>query len=221
MKSRTINTAMTVITGLAIGLTIVIKAIPNWTTYAAPPVSEAVYDLETELSVESVEVLVTAEKEPQKATEIVTEPPTEEHTTVYTYYDFIPLDEQLQSEIHRLCDKYEIAYDLMLAIAKTESQFTPKESATGDYGVWQINKATWESTAISLGLSDYKSDTLQNCEMSLYVLSLALEEAAGDLKVALNYYNSGAPGEVKYSDGTSYSSRVFESYTWINEQKGL
>ncbi len=135
-------------------------------------------------------------------------------------YDFIPLSDTLQTDIQRLCLQYEIAYDLCLAVIKTESEFTENiVGASGeDFGLCQINAATWEQLAWERGLKDYRTDSVQNVEMALIVLNICLTQSDGDLTVALNYYNSGQPSEVEYPDGTTYSGRVYANYKWITDQ---
>lgn len=42
-------------------------------------------------------------------------------------------------------------------------------SPTHDYGISQINRATWHDTALELGLTEYQTDVQQNLEMARFV----------------------------------------------------
>lgn len=58
-------------------------------------------------------------------------------------YD-IPLSDDLKSFIYNECERYDISYELALAIIKTESKFNHKAvSITNDFGLFQLNKNTY------------------------------------------------------------------------------
>lgn len=42
-------------------------------------------------------------------------------------------------------------------------------SPTHDYGIAQINRATWHTTALEIGLTEYQTDVQQNLQMARYV----------------------------------------------------
>ncbi len=42
-------------------------------------------------------------------------------------------------------------------------------SPTHDYGITQINRATWHTTAIEMGLTEYQTDIKQNLQMARFV----------------------------------------------------
>jgi Soluble lytic murein transglycosylase and related regulatory proteins (some contain LysM/invasin domains) len=68
----------------------------------------------------------------------------------------IPLDDKLLDYIYKESTEHNIAYTLVLAIMKVESNFNPKAiSNTNDYGLSQINKTTARWIAKELGLSKY------------------------------------------------------------------
>lgn len=144
------------------------------------------------------------------------EPPTSapEYITTLDFetYSFIPLSADLQSGIQAVCAEYEIAYDLVLAITKTESEFDT--AAIGDsgnaYGLMQIQPRWWEWLAAEKGLTDYRTDPAQNAALGTAILSLLLTENGGDLNKALIAYNGGA----------DYPKRVYANYAWIRRQKG-
>lgn len=133
-------------------------------------------------------------------------------TPDFETYSFIPLSADLQGTIYAACAEYEIAYDLILAMIKTESEFNV--GAIGDaghaYGLMQIQPRWWDKLAAEKGLPDYRSDAAQNAALGTAILSLLLTENGGDLDKALIAYNGGA----------DYPERVYANYAWILRQKG-
>ncbi len=127
-------------------------------------------------------------------------------------YPFIPLTADLQTSMQTACAQYEIAYDLILAVIKTESEFDA--AAVGDsgnaYGLMQIQPRWWDWLAAQKGLNEYKTDPAQNAALGTAILSFLLTENAGDLDKALTAYNGG----------TDYPAKVYANYEWILEQKG-
>lgn len=143
------------------------------------------------------------------------EPPTHAPEYImpeFEVYDFIPLSADLQAEIQAACSKYEIAYDLILAVIKTESEFD--SAAIGDsgnsYGLMQIQPCWWDRLADEKGLPDYRTNAAQNATLGTAILSFLLTENAGDLDRALIAYNGGA----------DYPAKVYANYEWILERKG-
>lgn len=197
--------ARTVVTSLLAGLVI-----------AIPLCVLAVHSRRTVPEIQPV-VLPVTEPETEMVTEYVrTYKPYEDLHAVY--YSFIPLTRDEQSIICSLCDKYEIAYDLMLAIAGTESEYRMAAVGTaGDKGMFQINEF-WSDKEPASDLPEWRTDLSDNTELALRIFTECLEYSGGDLRIALNYYNSGQPDEIEYADGTSYAGRVFDRYGWIMEQ---
>lgn len=126
-------------------------------------------------------------------------------------YSFIPLSKSDREVIRTSCEKYNIDYDLMLAVAKQEScyQMSAYNPVSGDYGMFQINAKTWDETANENGLYDYKYSLRDNSEMACYIMSLCMEEANGDTRIALNYYRTGTPN-AKYEAEGDYASIILE-----------
>ena len=126
-------------------------------------------------------------------------------------YSFIPLSKSDRETIRSSCEKYNIDYDLMLAVAKQEScyQMSAYNPISGDYGMFQINAKTWNKTANENGLYDYKYSLKDNSEMACYIMSLCMEEANGDIRIALNYYRTGTPN-AKYEAESDYASIILE-----------
>lgn len=126
-------------------------------------------------------------------------------------YSFIPLSKNDREVIKTSCEKYGIDYDLMLAVAKQEScyRMSAYNSISGDYGMFQINAKTWDETANENSLYDYKYSLRDNSEMACYIMSLCMEEADGDTRIALNYYRTGTPN-AKYEAESDYASIILE-----------
>lgn len=126
-------------------------------------------------------------------------------------YSFIPLSKNDREVIKTSCEKYGIDYDLMLAVAKQEScyQMSAYNPISRDYGMFQINAKTWDETANNNGLYDYKYSLKDNSEMACYIMSLCMEEANGDTRIALNYYRTGTPN-AKYEAESDYASIILE-----------
>lgn len=147
-------------------------------------------------------------KETVKVPEIVTEVSTE---AVFSGYDFIPLDEGLQVQIYDLCKEYEIAYELILSVIKTESEF--QVDVIGDngdaIGLMQIQPKWWQGFADTYGLNVY--EPIDNVHLGIRILNKALNDNGGDLVKALKQYNSGNPNYA----GTEYIDKVFGNYEWI------
>lgn len=151
-------------------------------------------------------------KDTVKAPEIGTEEATEVLTeATFSGYDFIPLEEGLQVQIHSLCEQYEIAYNLVLSVIKTESEF--KADVIGDngdaIGLMQIQPKWWQGLADDNGLNIY--EPIDNVHLGILILNMALDDNAGDLNKALKQYNSGNPNYA----GNEYTTKVFGNYEWI------
>ena len=156
----------------------------------------------------ATDILLTAENTTAPATNAEPEYIT---ASCFEAYDFIPLADDLQASIYAACAEYEIAYDLILAMIKTESEFNV--DVIGDsghaYGLMQIQPRWWDKLAADKELPDYRTDAAQNAELGIAILSLLLTENDGDLNKALIAYNGGA----------DYPERVYANYAWILEQK--
>lgn len=144
-------------------------------------------------------------------TEVVTEATTE---PTFKPYDSIPLTAELQTDIYNSCVKYEISYELALAIIKTESEFTV--DAVGDNGqatgLCQIWSRWWGGLANERGLDINKP--ADNVELMLIILSQHLASCDGDLTKALQMYNTGEP------EGDVYAQRVYNNLDIILSEVG-
>ena len=147
-------------------------------------------------------------------TEVTTEPVTEAPTEApYAGYEFIPLDADIQVQIFTLCEQYEIAYELVLAVIKTESEF---QFVTGDggksIGYMQIQPRWWQATADAHGLDI--SNPVDNVHLGIIILTKLLDLNNGSLDKALKQYNSGDPNY----PGNEYISKVYANYEWLLNQ---
>lgn len=138
---------------------------------------------------------------------------TESETQGFNGYDFIPLDAELQTHIHKLCTEYNIAYGLIISVIKTESEF---KWVTGDngqaIGYMQIWPHWWQDTADTYGLDIY--NPTDNVHLGTIILKQALTDNGGDLDKALKQYNSGNPN----SESNQYVNKVYRNYEWFKEE---
>lgn len=192
------------IAGVLVAIPIIIAKIKlaNATDPTVRPVTEA-----------EVESIIAHNNEPETITEIETVEINLIGCTPFEY-DFIPLDRELQEEIMAICTEHEIAYDLILAIMKTESEFIWSTGDNGDsIGYMQIQPRWWQPTADFHGLDLYKP--IDNVHAGIIIIDNLLESNGGALDRALKQYNSGNPDY----PGNEYTDKVYSNYEWIIEQK--
>ena len=140
--------------------------------------------------------------------EVVTEPVTLEIKT-----DGRTLDTELQSTMLEMCEKYDVPFALVLAVAEQESRFNPEAvSSTCDYGMMQINRCNFKWLR-EKGIEplDHKG----NIEAGVFMLSQAVKKY-GDYNLALMAYNCGDAGAKKLWDqgihSTKYSRSTMERF---------
>lgn len=225
MKRKTKEKLNSVILAAIISVPIVIAKV---NTYTSPEPGEGKpSECETEQQVAAnnkqeaepeTETMIIEEMlgQPMKQPEIATEEATEVITTPqFEGYDFIPLDKELQKRTKAICDHYEIAYDLVISVMKTESEFTI--DAIGDngssIGLMQIQPQWWQGLADAAELNINEPD--DNIELGIIILTDALNANMGDLIKALKQYNSGNPN----FESDAYINAVFENYKWVLDQK--
>lgn len=125
-------------------------------------------------------------------------------------YD-VPLDEEVQNHIIRLCEQYEIPAAVVIAMIERESYFTA--DAIGDngnsIGLMQIQPRWHSGRMEKLGVTDLL-DPIQNVTVGIDLLEELLEKEKG-LAWALMAYNMGS-GKANefYSEGkvSEYATAV-------------
>ena len=117
---------------------------------------------------------------------------------LYPVSDEVPLDGEIQQEIQKLCEKYEVSYPLVLAIMERECHF--KEEYEGEHvGLMQVSQKWCGKIANSLNVS--MLDTLGSVEVGIFYLSKLLWENEGEPGLALMIYNMGGKAEELYRMG--------------------
>ena len=184
---------------------------------------------QTDDEVKTPEPVVTAETVTPPAPEqspVEPSAPPEETTEPARHRDDIVsegrlLSYELQEVMQDCCEHYEVPYALALAIAEVETHFDPDAvSATGDYGLMQINSINHEwLSEIGFDVMTYDG----NIEAGIYIISQHLNKY-GKPELALMAYNSGPTGAQKLWDAgtfqTDYSRKVmaaFEHWTSVLE----
>lgn len=125
------------------------------------------------------------------------------------------LSYDLQEIMQDCCERYEVPYALALAIAEVETHFDPDAvSATGDYGLMQINSINHE------WLKEQGFDVLTyagNIEAGIYIISGYLQKY-GDVEAALMAYNCGPTGAQRLWDAgtyqTDYTRKVMTAFSY-------
>lgn len=125
----------------------------------------------------------------------------------------LSLDHELQKAMFASCQKYNVPFALVLAVAEKESNFNPEAiSQTDDHGIMQINRCNF-SWLIEAGIDPLTHEG--NIEAGTLMLSNAVNRYE-DYNLALMAYNCGDTGAKKLWDAgtysTSYSRSVIELY---------
>ena len=128
-------------------------------------------------------------------------------------YD-IPLPAELQHGIRELADRYEVSFELVLAVIMTES--SGKADAVGDggasVGLMQIQPKWYGDLISDTGLSVDKP--IENVELGIRILLGFIEDNNGSLDRALKQYNSGNPDY----EGNEYIEQVYEWITFFEAE---
>lgn len=125
----------------------------------------------------------------------------------------IPLSEELQTYTFRLCEKYGVDYEMVLALMEIESRYRPDIiSDTNDYGLMQINSCNHADLEDKLGVTDIL-DPEQNIHCGVYLLG-KLAAKYDDPHRILMAYNMGERGARKYIENgnttSAYSRAIME-----------
>lgn len=134
---------------------------------------------------------------------------------VKKYFD-VPILITHQDHIFNLCEKYEIAPEIVIAIIERESNYDA--SAVGDNGesagLMQIQEHNHYDRIERLGVTNL-FDPIDNVEVGVDYLAHCIERNGGNIEMALMSYNAGQKGanENYFSKGiysNAYSQNVLE-----------
>lgn len=121
---------------------------------------------------------------------------TAENESQSDFSSYLQTTNTLDQIFEEAASTYQVPKDLLMAIAKAESNFEPDAtSGAGAQGIMQLMPAT----AKSLGVTD-AYDPYQNIMGGAKFISQMLERYDGDVKLALAAYNAG-PGNVSKYGG--------------------
>lgn len=137
----------------------------------------------------------------------------EEQVAPVQLYD-IPLSAELQQDIRELSERYEVSFELVLAVIMTES--SGRVDTVGDggasIGLMQIQPRWYGELITETGLSVDKP--LDNVELGIMILLGFIDENDGSLDRALKQYNSGNPDY----EGNEYIEQVYEWLTFFEAE---
>lgn len=119
--------------------------------------------------------------------------------------DDIPLSYELQAMLYGACQEFEIDYDLALAVIEQETNFRNVKGDGGDSaGYMQIQRKWWKGLMAEIGAEDL-TDPEDNFRTGCAILRQLIDKY-GTVEDALSAYNTGKPGQ------TRYSREVMEKY---------
>ena len=180
------------------------------------PIESISYEIET--LPHEIETLPAGFEPPERESDMVcieTQPVTECQTQVAPEQHIyeIPLAPELQNSVRELADKYELSYELVLAVIMTES--SGRADTVGDggasIGLMQIQPKWYGELIAKTGLSVDKP--VENVELGILILCSFMEENDGSLDRALKQYNSGNPD---FPDN-GYIEKVYEWLDYFEE----
>lgn len=117
----------------------------------------------------------------------------------------IPLSNELQAMLYGACLEFEIDFDLALAVIEQETNFRNVAGDGGDsQGYMQIQRKWWKGLMAEIGATDL-TDPEDNFRTGCAILRQLIDKY-GTVEDALSAYNTGRPGQ------TRYSREVMEKY---------
>ena len=135
------------------------------------------------------------------------------------YLRDIPLSDELQEYTYGIAQKYNVDYDLMLAIMQTESQFQNVVSDNGeDIGLCQINVINAEWLYNEHGIYNLM-DERQNIEACAIILDKLQGQFESENHVVMAYNLGAGKAEKFIRSGkiTEYTEKVYENMEEIKE----
>ena len=121
----------------------------------------------------------------------------------YIFYE-VPFNVDTQKEIRKICDEYEISYELILGMISVESTF--KSDSIGDggnsFGLLQIQPKWWSEIMKREGVTDLLNP-LDNIRCGCAIVR-ELKNTYGSEYKALQAYNTGNP-----DSNNGYAEKVY------------
>lgn len=143
-------------------------------------------------------------------------------------YD-VPLSDDLQKYTQELCDKYDVSYELILAIIEKESKYNSSLiSETNDYGIMQINQSNFNQVRKYMkeefGVNNFNwKDPYQNIAAGIYWFKITREEMLAFgfseeriFPISILAYNMGAPKARTY-----LKSHSANDWKYVKEVRAL
>ena len=110
----------------------------------------------------------------------------------------IPLPFELQAMLYGACLEFQVDYELALAVIEQETNFRNVTGDDGDSeGYMQIQERWWGELMAEIGAEDL-TDPEDNFRTGCAILRQLLDKY-GSLEDALSAYNTGSPGQTRYS----------------------
>lgn len=126
------------------------------------------------------------------------------------YYK-IALSNSEQDYVRKMCKKYNVSFEMVLALMKVESGYKASaKSKTNDYGIMQINKGNHSFLKKKLGVKNFL-DFKQNTQAGVYMLSRYTAKHSDIHKVLMCYNLGEGTAAKKWKKGTlqtSYSLKI-------------
>lgn len=140
--------------------------------------------------------------------------------TLYRYYD-IDLSYDLQNYVFELANKYNLSPELILAVAKLESNYNENlicvnKNGTKDIGIMQLNNKYMYDFAKDARISNFNPlNPYQNLKAGVFVLAREKDYWSSKgysdeivFELMLSSYNRGRYGTLKYGVAKEYVDRV-------------
>ena len=129
----------------------------------------------------------------------------------------VPLDDDLQQYIEKLCREYEIPSSIVIAVIGVESNFTA--DCIGDngnsYGLMQIWETEHHDRCLNLNAVNL-CDPYQNIRVGIDILAELINTYDGDWDKALSFYNGDSTG--RYAERVqAYAECLAEGVMPFNE----
>ena len=131
----------------------------------------------------------------------------------------IPLSDELQEYTYQTAQKYNVDYDLILAIMQTESQYNNIISDNGeDIGLCQINSSNAEWLYKEYGLYNLMEEhqNIEACAIILNKLSQKFD-TENEVVMAYNLGEGEAKKYIKSGKTLEYTEKVYKNLNEIKE----